>query len=75
MSKRYVCIAPLAVPLCDDDGYDMYGKQCVVETGRVWEITDNDVIGGEIHLEEIGKPWRWLEIPRELFEACFEEQE
>lgn len=75
MSKRYVCMAAISVPMCDDDGRSIEGAYSVTEIGTVWEITNNSVIGGEVHLEEVGKPWHWLEIPQELFEACFQEEE
>ena len=42
MSKRYVCAASFAVPLCDDDGFTIENQQSVVESGTVWEITNND---------------------------------
>lgn len=74
MSKRYVCAASFAVPLCDDDGFTIENQMSVVESGTVWEITNNDMIGGEIHLEEIGRPWHWLEISKEHFERCFQEE-
>lgn len=75
MEKIYVSMAAISVPLCDDDGHTIEGKQSVVEAGTLWVKTDNDIIGGEVHLEEIGAPWHWLEIPKELFEACFQEEE
>lgn len=75
MSKRYVCMTAFSVPLCDDDGHSIGGKCSVIETGTVWEITDNDIIGGEIHLEEVGRPWHWLEITKEHFERYFREVE
>ena len=71
--KRYVCMAEITVPMCDDDGHTIDGRQCVVETGSMWEVKRTNIIGGEIHLEEVGKPWHWLEIPKELFDACFQE--
>lgn len=73
MSKRYVCAASFAVPLCDDDGFAIENRHSVVESGTVWEITSSDMIGGEIHLEEIGRPWHWLEISKEHFERYFQE--
>lgn len=61
----------ISVPLCDDDGHSLEGAYSVIETGTVWEITNNSVIGGEVHLEEVGKPWHWLEISKEHFEMYF----
>lgn len=61
----------ISVPLCDDDGHSLEGAYSVIETGAVWEITNNSVIGGEVHLEEVGKPWHWLEISKEHFEMYF----
>ena len=75
MSKRYVCVESFSVPLCDDDGFTIDNRNSVIEAGTVWEITDNDIIGGEIHLEEVDKTWHWLEIPKERFEAYFQEAE
>jgi len=71
MSKRYVCVKSFAVPLCDDDGFTIENRHSVIESGTVWEITNNDMIGGEIHLEEVGRPWHWLEIFKEHFEVYF----
>ena len=73
MSKRYVCAASFSVPLCDDDGFNIENQMSVVESGTVWEISNNGIIGGEIHLEEIGRPWHWLEISKEHFEMYFRE--
>lgn len=74
MEKIYVSMADFSAPLCDDDGHTIEGKQSVVETGTLWVKTDNDVIGGEVHLEEIGAPWHWLEITKEHFEMYFREE-
>lgn len=63
----------ISVPLCDDDGFTIENRHSIVETGTVWEIANNDMIGGEIHLEEIGCPWHWLEISKEHFEMYFRE--
>ena len=74
MRGSYVCIESFAVPKCDDDGFAINNQRSIIKAGTIWEITDNDVIGGEIHLEEVGRPWHWLEITKEHFERCFLEE-
>lgn len=71
MSGSYVCLESFSVPLCDDDGFAVDNQRSIIEAGTIWEITDNDIIGGEIHMEEVGRPWHWLEITKERFERCF----
>ena len=69
--KTYKCVKGFTVPLCDDDGFEIPGVKAV-QAGDVFRKTDADIIGGEIHLEEVKKPWHWLEIPKEMFDTYFE---
>jgi hypothetical protein len=75
MSKKYVCTEGFSVQRFDEDGFIIENEYDEIETGSVWEVSDNSIVGGEIHLEKVGKPYYWLEITKERFEACFEQQE
>lgn len=41
-----------------------------LEAGSEWEITDEDYIGGEIHLNGLTHEL-WIEISEETFRKCF----
>ena len=73
MSKRYVCTEGFSVQRYDEDGFTIENEYDEIEIGSVWEVTDNSIVGGEIHLERIGKPYYWLEITKEHFEMYFRE--
>lgn len=73
MSKRYICTEGFSVQRFDEDGFIIENEYDEIETGSVWEVSDNSIVGGEIHLEEVGRPWHWLEISKKHFERYFQE--
>ena len=73
MPKRYRCIIGFGVPKCDDDGFEIPHDLCVIEKGSIWEETDLNMLGAEVHLAEVGKPWHWLDITKEHLARQFKE--
>jgi len=73
MRKQYVCVEGFSVEKCDDDGFVIENEYSEIEKGTVWELTSGSIIGADIHLEEVGKSYRWLEITKERFELYFQE--
>lgn len=71
ISRKYKCKESFGVPMYDEGGFYL-DETMVIESGTEWEQTDNDIIGGEIHLECVGAEWKWLEITKETLERCFE---
>jgi len=67
---KYKCIKPFSVPYFDGDGMEIENKDFIVEKGSIWEISDESIIGGEIHLENDSG---WLEITNEEFKKCFKQ--
>lgn len=75
MSKQYVCVEDFTISVYDDDGFLIENEYSEIEKGSVWKVTNNNVIGGYIHLQDLERPWHWLELTKEHFEKFFREEE
>lgn len=53
----------------DADGFST-GEWLEFEVGSEWECTENDYIGGEIHLEGLSLSY-WIELPEDIFKEYF----
>lgn len=71
---RYKCIKEFSVDEYDDDGF-YTGKTVYVDAGTIWEENSHrDIIGGDIHLDQIAERYtRWVEIARETLAMNFAE--
>lgn len=70
---KYKCINEFIVPRCDDDCFDIEGEYFHVLVGSLWELGDDNMIGGEVHLDcvEGSNEFTWVEIPNEDFKENF----
>lgn len=67
--KQYICIKGFSLPLHDDDGNRIENERIEVHNGDVFERTDTNIIGGEVHLEADNGDW--IEISEDRFKKCF----
>lgn len=69
---KYKCMKPFMVDTYDDGFYtDGYME---IKIGEVYEVGDEKIIDGEIHLDGVNVN-RWVEIPKETLEKHFVEVE
>lgn len=66
---KYRCIKGFVLDSYDDDGFRV-DETFDVEEGTVYEETPENIIGGEVHLEN---ETHWIEITRETLNEYFEE--
>ena len=68
---KYKCVKAFTLDAYDDDGFyvDGYTK---IEVGEVYEVGNENIICGEIHLDGVNVN-RWIEISKETLEKHFEE--
>lgn len=69
---KYKCMKPFMVDSYDDGFYtDGYME---IKIGEVYEVGDEKIIDGEIHLDGVNVN-RWIEISKETLEKHFVEVE
>lgn len=70
---KYKCAKALTLDTYEDDGFyvDEYMK---IEVGEVYEVGNEKIIDGEIHLDGVNVN-RWIEISQETLEKHFVEVE
>ena len=72
---KYKCREDFLLLRHDDDGYPD-GSLMLIRKGSEWIRTNKDFIGGEIHLESVGKDDQsWIELSWNYFEKLFEEMD
>ena len=67
----YKCIKEFEYEVYDDYGFPT-GEYKTVKVGTVWEVSSENYIGGEIHLDNIDV-LDWIEISRETLKEFFRE--
>lgn len=70
---KYKCAKAFTVDKCDDDGFYTDGY-IEIEVGEVYEVGNENIIDGEIHLDGVNVN-RWIEISKETLEKHFVEVE
>jgi hypothetical protein len=70
---RYKCVKALTLDTCDDDGFYVDGYM-EIEVGEVYEVGNEKIIDGEIHLDGVNVN-KWIEISKEMLEKHFVEVE
>ena len=70
---RYKCGKALTLDTYDDDGFYVDGYM-EIEVGEVYEVGNEKIIDGEIHLDGVNVN-KWIEISKEMLEKHFVEVE
>lgn len=70
---KYKCVKTFTVDACDDDGFYVDGY-IEIEVGEVYEVGNENIIDGEIHLDGVNVN-RWIEISKETLGKYFVEVE
>lgn len=68
---KYKCIKPFMLDTYDNDGFYTDGYM-EIKTGEVYEVGNEKIIDGEIHLDGVNVN-RWIEISKETLDEYFEE--
>lgn len=70
---KHKCVKAFTVDAYDDDGFYVDGY-IEIEVGEVYEVGNENIIDGEIHLYGVNVN-RWIEISKETLNEHFEEAE
>lgn len=70
---KYKCVKAFTLDTYDGDGFYVDGYM-EIKTGEVYEVGNEKIIDGEIHLDGVNVN-RWIEISRETLNEHFEEAE
>lgn len=68
---KYRCIKGFLLDVYDGDGFHV-DETFDVEEGTVWEETEENLLGSDVHLEN---ETHWIEIAKEHLEEYFAEVE
>ena len=68
----YKCIKTFSFPNFCYEADESKEQYITVEAGSIWEISDNNYIGGDVHLEN-DDDLSWIEIEQERFDTYFKE--
>lgn len=70
---RYKCIVEFVIQMCDDDCFMIDNDYRNIPIGSVWEVSDSNLLGGEVHLDSISgcEDFGWIEVPKEIIENNF----
>lgn len=68
---KYKCVKAFILDTYDNDGFYVDGYM-EIEVGEVYEVGNEKIIDGEIHLDGVNVN-RWIEISRETLNEHFEE--
>ena len=69
---KYKCIETFKFPNFCYEMDESKEQYVTVEAGSIWEISDNNYIGGDIHLKN-DDDLSWIEIGQERFDTYFKE--
>ena len=72
-SMKYKCVKAFTLDTYDGDGFYVDGYM-EIEVGEVYEVGNENIIDGEIHLDGVNVN-RWIEISKETLEKYFVEVE
>ncbi len=70
---KYKCIKPFMLDAYDGDGFYV-GGYMEIKAGEVYEVGNEKIIDGEIHLDGANVN-RWIEISKETLDEYFTEVE
>lgn len=66
----YRCTKSFELPYCDEEGHEYENRKCVVLKGDIFHRTNDNFIGGEVHLEDAPNG-NWIEISKAKLAECF----
>ena len=69
----YKCIETFKFPNFCYEMDESKEQYVTVEAGSIWEVSDNNYIGGDIHLENHNDDLYWIEITFDDFNKYFKE--
>lgn len=70
---KYKCVKAFTLDIYDGDGFYVDGYM-EIEVGEVYEVGNEKIIDGEIHLDGVNVN-RWIEISKEMLGKYFVEVE
>ena len=68
---KYKCVKAFTLDTYDGDGFYVDGYM-EIEVGEVYEVGNEKIIDGEIHLDGVNVN-RWIKISQEILNEHFEE--
>lgn len=73
---KYKCINEFEIQMCDDDCFMIDNDYRNVPAGSIWEVSESNLLGGEVHLVCISgcDDFGWIEITNEHLEENFMEE-
>lgn len=71
----FKCINEFYIPKCDDDCFMIENEFGYIPVGSIWELSDSNLLGGEVHLDFISGcgDFGWIEVTNEDFKENFAE--